>query len=251
VRSDARHPNRCVAAWDASQQLSFHLFLFTVVTELAIAIAPGGSPTETDMEARTLEPRRHHRCTPFSLLTFRLSPMATSTTRAITPTHGGPFSAPNRATTPIAANTTAHARNSNSNSNSSAQFGAHLTKSPRGLSPQPLTGAAALNDERSEKSRQTTPNPAVAIVQNLLGTTHPAISRPKDAPEPAQMSAPLERAAKSIVIPQQVSKRERSGRRIGPWCCPACVFTVLAPRALPRTDVAPYRSPTTTCRRVP
>lgn len=134
-----------------------------------------------------------------------------ASTRAITPTHSGPFSAPNRPSTPssVAATNNAHSRSSNSG----ATFGTHLTKSPRGLSPrtspQPLTGAAAVADERrqreQEKSRQTSPNPAVAVVQNLLGS-QPAMSRPKDGPpEPAQMSAPLEKAAKSIVIPDQVT----------------------------------------------
>lgn len=121
--------------------------------------------------------------------------------RAITPTHTGPFSAPNRPNTPSRSSTTG------------ATFGTHLTKSPRGLSPraspQPLTGAAALADERrhreQENSHQTSPNPQVAIVQSLLGANQ-AMSRPKDGqPEPAQMSAPLEKVAKSIVIPEQVT----------------------------------------------
>ncbi|KAF2013649.1 hypothetical protein BU24DRAFT_318179, partial [Aaosphaeria arxii CBS 175.79] len=122
-------------------------------------------------------------------------------TRAITPTHTGPFSAPNRPNTPSRTNPTG------------ATFGTHLTKSPRGLSPraspQPLTGAAALVDERRhrehEHARQISPNPTVSVIQTLLGTS-PATSKPKDGPpEPAQMSAPLEKVAKSIVIPEQVT----------------------------------------------
>lgn len=135
-----------------------------------------------------------------------------ASTRAITPTHSGPFSAPNRPGTPgsIGTNSNAHSRNTNSG----ATFGAHLTKSPRGLSPrhspQPFTGAAALADERRHReqqdARQMSPNPAVAVVQNLLGSATSAMSRSKDGPpEPAQMSAPLEKAAKSIVIPDQVT----------------------------------------------
>ncbi|KAF2185007.1 hypothetical protein K469DRAFT_508087, partial [Zopfia rhizophila CBS 207.26] len=140
-----------------------------------------------------------------------------ASTRAITPTHTGPFVAPNAPSTPnsIGVNNTKDL-NSNTSRNPStiASFGTHLTKSPRGLSPrhspQPLTGAAAMADERrlreQEKSRQTSPNPAVAVVQNLLGANQSAMSRSKDAPpEPAQMSAPLEKVAKSIVIPEQVT----------------------------------------------
>ncbi|KAF2710314.1 hypothetical protein K504DRAFT_405372, partial [Pleomassaria siparia CBS 279.74] len=137
-----------------------------------------------------------------------------ASTRAITPTHTGPFTAPNRPTTPakLGSNANAHSRNSNS----SATFGTHLTKSPRGLSPrhspQPLTGAAALAEERrhrdQQESRKTSPNPAIAVVQSLIGPNHSHMSnRPKDSsPVPiAQMSAPLEKIAKSIVIPDQVT----------------------------------------------
>jgi len=117
--------------------------------------------------------------------------------RAITPTHTGPFPAPNRATTP--------------NSHAGATFGSHLTKSPRGLSPrlspQPLTGAAAVEDERRrqrELARHTSPNPAIAVVQSLIGTNQSTVSRPKNAPaEPIQMSAALEKAARALVIPDQ------------------------------------------------
>jgi predicted nucleic acid-binding Zn-ribbon protein len=131
-----------------------------------------------------------------------------ASTRAITPTHTGPFVAPNRPSTPGALGADSR------NSNSGATFGAHLTKSPRGLSPrhspQPFTGAAALADERrrrEEQSRQVSPNPAVAIMQTLIGASQNNMSnRPRDAsPQPAQMSAPLEKVAKSIVIPEQVT----------------------------------------------
>ncbi|KAF2876126.1 hypothetical protein BDV95DRAFT_217436 [Massariosphaeria phaeospora] len=135
-----------------------------------------------------------------------------ASTRAITPTHSGPFPPPNRSTTPasIAANAHAHALNAGAG----ATFGAHLTKSPRGLSPhmspQPLTGMAAMADERrhreQEHSRHTSPNPALAVVHTLIGTNQTAMSRPRDAPpEPAQMSAPLEKIARSITIPDQVT----------------------------------------------
>jgi hypothetical protein len=121
-----------------------------------------------------------------------------ASTRAITPTHTGPFTAPNRASTP--------------NSHAGATFGTHLTKSPRGLSPrrspQPLTGAAALEDERRRQqdlSRQTSPNPAIAVMQSLIGTNQVPISRPKNASvEPTQMSSALEKAARALVIPDQV-----------------------------------------------
>ncbi|KAF2003501.1 hypothetical protein P154DRAFT_94585 [Amniculicola lignicola CBS 123094] len=130
--------------------------------------------------------------------------------RAITPTptHGSAFAAPNRPTTP---GTTALSLSRTSNAG--ATFGAHLTKSPRGLSPrhspQPLTGAAALGDNRraeQEKARQTNPNPAVAVVQNLLGHSQAHPNRPKDGPPPpTTMSAQLEKAAESLVIPERVT----------------------------------------------
>ncbi|KAF1845920.1 uncharacterized protein K460DRAFT_284896 [Cucurbitaria berberidis CBS 394.84] len=115
-----------------------------------------------------------------------------------TPTHTGPFSAPNGPTTPASA-----ARNSHVG----ATFGTHLTKSPRGLSPrlspQPLTGAAALADERryrEQSARQTSPNPAVAALQSLTGNVQ---SRPADAPQgTAHMSAQVEKATKPLVIPE-------------------------------------------------
>lgn len=116
-----------------------------------------------------------------------------ASTRAITPTHTGPFPVPNRTATP-----TSHA---------GATFGTHLTKSPRGLSPrrspQPLTGAAALEDERRRHQqllRQTSPNPAHAVVQSLIGTAQSAVNSHKHAP--ANMSGPMEKAQKALVIPE-------------------------------------------------
>jgi hypothetical protein len=86
-----------------------------------------------------------------------------ATTRAITPTHTGPFAAPNGPTTPGAA-----ARNT------APSFGTHLTNSPRGLSPrhspQPVSGAMSLSDERQYRqstSRQASPNPASATASIL------------------------------------------------------------------------------------
>ncbi|KAJ4370463.1 hypothetical protein N0V83_004981 [Neocucurbitaria cava] len=133
--------------------------------------------------------------TSIKLATSRL--MAAST-RAITPTHTGPFSAPNGPSTPAST-----ARNPHGG----ATFGTHLTKSPRGLSPrlspQPLTGAAALADERryrEQSARQTSPNPAVATLQALAGNNQ---SRPSDAPQgTAQMSPQVDKATKPLVIPE-------------------------------------------------
>ncbi|KAF2280763.1 uncharacterized protein EI97DRAFT_497526 [Westerdykella ornata] len=131
-----------------------------------------------------------------------LSPAEPSqpSTRAITPTHSGAFSAPNRPDTPGSIG-------ASRNHSNGAAFGTHLTKSPRGLSPrhspQPLAEATTPADERREKSRQPTPNPGVAVLQSLLDAQ--ATARPKDGPpEPAQMSAALEKAAKSLVIPDQL-----------------------------------------------
>ena len=111
-----------------------------------------------------------------------------ASTRALTPTHSGPFPASNRPGTP----------------SSHPTFGTHLTRSPRGLSPQPLAGAAALEDERRrqhELPRQTSPNPTSAAMQSLMGmgTAHAAMSKPKDASAP--MSGPIEKAQKALVIP--------------------------------------------------
>lgn len=113
-----------------------------------------------------------------------------ASTRALTPTHSGPFSAPNRPNTPSRNNT------------SGATFGTHLTKSPRNLSPRLSPQPLASADDRRQASPN--PNPAVAIVQNILGAASPSAHRAKDGqPEPTEMSAPLEKVAKSIIIPNQ------------------------------------------------
>ncbi|KAL1610893.1 hypothetical protein SLS59_000530 [Nothophoma quercina] len=123
-----------------------------------------------------------------------------ATTRAITPTLNGPFSAPNRPSTPGSA--------SRNNNNSGATFGTHLVKSPRGLSPRlspaPLTGAAALADERryrEHNSRQTSPNPQATVVQTLQGNGQ---SHPSDAPQSQPRMIPQsEKATKPpIIIPE-------------------------------------------------
>ncbi|KAH9860733.1 hypothetical protein J1614_012065 [Plenodomus biglobosus] len=127
-----------------------------------------------------------------------------ASTRAITPTHTGPFAPPNRPTTPGSTARNAHG---------GATFGTHLTKSPRGLSPRlspaPLTGAAAIADERryrDQTARQTTPNPAVAALQSLTAnSSSQPMSRPSDAPPTLPpMTAQADKAAKpSLMIPEQ------------------------------------------------
>ncbi|KAF1945510.1 hypothetical protein EJ02DRAFT_46256 [Clathrospora elynae] len=120
-------------------------------------------------------------------------------TRAITPTHTGPFPAPNRPSTPSSTARSAHG---------AATFGTHLTKSPGGLSPrlspQPLTGAAALADERrfrEQSSRHTSPNPAVAALQSLNGISH-SISHASDAPQrTAHISSKSDKTTRPLVIP--------------------------------------------------
>jgi predicted nucleic acid-binding Zn-ribbon protein len=120
-----------------------------------------------------------------------------ASTRALTPTLSGPFAGPIRPTTPASA----------SHNSNGATFGTHLTKSPRGLSPrlspQPLTGAAALADERRYRehgSRHTSPNPAVAILQSLTGNIQ---STPADAPQPtARMATQSDKATRPLVIPE-------------------------------------------------
>jgi hypothetical protein len=98
-----------------------------------------------------------------------------ATTRAITPTHTGPFAAPNGPTTPGANARVSHGAPS---------FGTHLTNSPGGLSPrrspQPVPGAMSLSDERQYRqstSRQASPNHAAPSSQ------HPQTSRPPSAPQ--------------------------------------------------------------------
>jgi len=139
-----------------------------------------------------------------------------ASTRALTPTHTGPFSAPNAPNSPslLSANASKDlAPHPALNPQHTATFGAHLTKSPKGLSPtlspQPLTGAAALADERrlreQERSRGTSPNPATAVVQQLAPTQN-NMSRPKDVPsDTAQMNESVTKPAKPIMIPDQVT----------------------------------------------
>ncbi|KAH8726285.1 hypothetical protein GQ44DRAFT_726265 [Phaeosphaeriaceae sp. PMI808] len=116
-----------------------------------------------------------------------------ATTRAITPTHTGPFSAPNGPTTPGSV-----ARNSHGG----ATFGTHLTNSPRGLSPrhspQPVTGAMSLSDERQYRqstSRQASPRPAVMNSQSL----HPPNASQAPIPRNVQTD---ELTKPAIVIPE-------------------------------------------------
>ncbi|EON64975.1 hypothetical protein W97_04210 [Coniosporium apollinis CBS 100218] len=89
-------------------------------------------------------------------------------------------------------------------------------KSPRigltRLSPQPLTGAAALADERRLReeqlrgqARQLSPNPGFNAVKALLGAANPGMSKARDAPSASTMSEPLARVAKSITIPENGS----------------------------------------------
>ncbi|KAG9196401.1 hypothetical protein G6011_01522 [Alternaria panax] len=127
-----------------------------------------------------------------------------ASTRAITPTPTGPFTTHNRPNTPGSA-----ARNSHGG----PTFGTHLTKSPGGLSPrlspQPLTAAAAIADERrfrDQSARQTSPNPAVAALQSLNGSVQ-AMSHPSDAPHqsaPANIK-PDKTAKPLITIPDQIN----------------------------------------------
>ncbi|KAI8935708.1 hypothetical protein NX059_007229 [Plenodomus lindquistii] len=127
-----------------------------------------------------------------------------ASTRAITPTHTGPFAPPNGPTTPGSTTRNAHG---------GATFGTHLTKSPRGLSPRlspvPLTGAAAIADERryrEQAARQTSPNPAVTALQSLTANSSQPMSRLSDAPPPTlpPMTAQADKATKpSLMIPEQ------------------------------------------------
>jgi hypothetical protein len=117
-----------------------------------------------------------------------------ATTRAITPTHTGPFAAPNGPSTPGAGARSSHG---------APTFGTHLTNSPRGLSPrhspQPGPGAMSLSDERQYRqstSRQASPNPAATNLSNVRppsASQGPAIANPlsENNPKPA------------IVIPAQ------------------------------------------------
>ncbi|KAF2499450.1 hypothetical protein BU16DRAFT_557775 [Lophium mytilinum] len=135
-----------------------------------------------------------------------------ASTRAITPTHTGHFAAANAPSTPTSISSVAQPIAASQN------LATRLTKSPLPglsprLSPQPLTGAAAMADERRhreqqarEASRQTSPNPAMAALKTLVGVDSSPVSRPTDAPPaPTQISEPLAKAMKSIVIPEQVT----------------------------------------------
>ncbi|KAF2842688.1 hypothetical protein M501DRAFT_925505 [Patellaria atrata CBS 101060] len=157
--------------------------------------------------------------------------MATST-RAVTPTHTGSF-LPSNATpnTPISISSTSQPPGA------PAPTDQGLPKQPqisfpqepfdpavqpisaktqeRGLSPryspQPLTGAAAMADQRKlrdqrahEGSRQTSPNPAANALNALLG--NPGMSKTNDAPNAiTKMSEPLARVSKAISIPDNIS----------------------------------------------
>lgn len=127
-----------------------------------------------------------------------------ASTRAITPTPTGPFTTHNGPNTPGSA-----ARNSHSG----ATFGTHLTKSPGGLSPrlspQPLTGAAAMADERrfrEQSARQTSPNPAAAALQSLNGSVQP-MSHPADGPQQsASANSKADKMTKPLItIPDQIN----------------------------------------------
>jgi hypothetical protein len=117
-----------------------------------------------------------------------------ATTRAITPTHTGPFAAPNGPSTPGAGARSSHG---------APTFGTHLTNSPRGLSPrhspQPGPGAMSLSDERQYRqstSRQASPNQAATNPSNvrpLSASQGPAAAKPL----PENISKP------AIVIPAQ------------------------------------------------
>ncbi|KAK1919534.1 hypothetical protein P3342_001826 [Pyrenophora teres f. teres] len=130
-------------------------------------------------------------------------------TRAITPTPTGPFTAPNRPSTPGSAARNAH---------SGATFGTHLTKSPRGLSPrpspQPLTGAAALADERrfrEQTSRQTSPNPAVAALQSLNGSVQPMSYTPDAPHDSAHANQKPDKVTKPLIIPDHANVANVTG----------------------------------------
>lgn len=85
-------------------------------------------------------------------------------------------------------------------------LGGNITKySPR---LQPLTGAAALADERHlreerawEAARQTSPNPAATALSALLGVSNTGTSKARDAAATKTLSEPMSVVAKSIAIP--------------------------------------------------
>lgn len=73
-------------------------------------------------------------------------------------------------------------------------------------SPLPLTGAAAMAEMRKQQKqqkegregRQTSPNPAVQAMHQLMGTG--GMSRPTDGPAPDKLSEPLQKAAQKINV---------------------------------------------------
>ncbi|KAJ5022526.1 hypothetical protein J3E73DRAFT_238832 [Bipolaris maydis] len=121
-----------------------------------------------------------------------------ASTRALTPTPTNPFNAVNGPSTPGSA-----ARNSHGG----ATFGTHLTKSPRGLSPQlspqALAGPGALADERrfrEPSSRQTSPNPAASVLQSLNGTVQ-LMGHSSGAPQESAPPTKADKIAKPLMIP--------------------------------------------------
>ncbi|KAL5114784.1 hypothetical protein ACEQ8H_007346 [Pleosporales sp. CAS-2024a] len=122
-----------------------------------------------------------------------------ATTRALTPTHTGPFAAPNGPTTPGPGPRSTHA---------APTFGTHLTKSPRRLSPrhspQPGPGAILLSDERHYRpstSRQPTPNPPASAT-----TPNAHASNASQPPPPSPSPLPSEHMAKpAVTIPPQTA----------------------------------------------
>lgn len=112
-----------------------------------------------------------------------------ATTRALTPTHSGPFTAANRPTTP------------GTNARNGATFGTHLTNSPRGLSPRhsPQPAGASLNDERryhETVSRGASPHTAGKTLQNSH-TPQPPQSAPQNNAQNDKILKP------AIIIPEQ------------------------------------------------
>lgn len=74
-------------------------------------------------------------------------------------------------------------------------------------SPVQLTGLAAMADlkrrkqqKAAEEARQTSPNPGVQAMQQLMGGG--GMSRLSDAPAPGKLSEPLRKAAEKIQIPE-------------------------------------------------
>ncbi|KAK8197306.1 uncharacterized protein BKA78DRAFT_75953 [Phyllosticta capitalensis] len=104
-----------------------------------------------------------------------------------------------------------------------------IFKTTPAFSPQPLTGAAAMADDRRlreerrrEGAHQTSPNPAISALTNLLGDN--GMSKPRDAPAAATtLSEPLAKAAKNIQIPDSVAGGENMQTSPEkPYECPTC-----------------------------